>query len=287
MLNEILSYSEANPSQPVGFEEIELLPLDHPGARDPAYRLRRNFIAGKARQYRHDARRVIPLIEYREEEHAVWRHVCGQLAEIHPRRACALYLDAKQQLGISPLRIPQLRELSAKLARAADFRLAPIEGLVETRAFLVWLGMRTMLSTQYVRHGSRAEYTPEPDIIHEALGHVPMFMIRDFSDFSQFIGKGAMIANDTQLEQLGRLYWFTVEFGLIEEDGEIRAFGAGLLSSFGELEHAFSDAVERRKFDLEEVINRPFSYSEMQSTLYVIPSYVYLKERTREFIESF
>lgn len=287
MLNEILSYDEANPNEDLVFEEIALLPLDHPGARDPAYRLRRNFIAGLARQYRHDVQRVIPLVEYTEEEHAVWRHVCGQLAEIHPRRACELYLNAKRQLDISSLRIPQLRELNAKLARAADFRLAPIEGLVETRAFLVWLGMRTMLSTQYVRHGSRAEYTPEPDIIHEALGHVPMFMIQDFADFSQFIGKGATVANDVQLAQLGSLYWFTVEFGLIEEDGEIRAFGAGLLSSFGELEHAFSDDVERRRFDLEEVINRPFSYSEMQSTLFVIPSYVYLKECTRQFIESF
>jgi monomeric phenylalanine-4-hydroxylase len=287
MLSEILSYGEANPNQNVGFEEIELLPIDHPGARDLAYRNRRNFISGVARQYRHDAQRVIPLIEYTEEEHAVWRHVCDQLAEIHPRRACACYLEAKRQLGISSFRIPQLRELSAKLGRAADFRLAPIEGLVETRAFLVWLGMRTMLSTQYVRHGSRADYTPEPDIIHEALGHVPMFMIRDFADFSQFIGKGAMVANDEQLAQLGSLYWFTVEFGLIEEDGEIKAFGAGLLSSYGELEHAFSENVERRKFDLEEVINRSFSYSEMQSTLFVIPSYVYLKERTRQFIESF
>jgi phenylalanine-4-hydroxylase len=287
MLSETLSYDEPYPIQDVGFEEIELLPLDHPGARDPEYRLRRNHIADMARLYRRDPRRVIPLVEYTEEEESVWRHVCGQLSQTHPQRACALYLEAKRQLGISSQRIPQLRELSGKLARATDFRLAPIEGLVETRSFLSWLGTRTMLSTQYVRHHSRADYTPEPDIIHEALGHVPMFMIRDFADFSQFIGKGAMVADDAQLAQLGSLYWFTVEFGLIEEEGEVKAFGAGLLSSFGELEHAFSDAVERRRFDLEEVINRPYSYSEMQPTLFVIPSYVYLKELTRQFIESF
>jgi phenylalanine-4-hydroxylase len=287
MLTHALSYAEPYPIRDIDFKEIELLPLEHAGARDPEYRLRRNYIADMARQYRQNPQRGVPSVEYTEQEHAVWQHVYRHLAEIHPRRACKLYLEAKRQLGISPIRIPQLSELSEKLTQAADFRLAPIEGLVETRAFLSWLGTRTMLSTQYVRHHSRPEYTPEPDIIHEAIGHVPMFMIRDFADFSQFIGRGAMVANDVQLAQLGSLYWYTVEFGLVEEDGEIKAFGAGLLSSFGELEHAFSDDVERRKFDLEEVINRPFSYSEMQPTLYVIPSYVYLKELTRQFIESF
>ena len=95
------------------------------------------------------------------------------------------------------------------------------------------------------------------------------------------------MANDEQLEQLGRLYWFTVEFGLIKEGDEIKAFGAGLLSSYSELEHAFSDEVERRKFNLEEVINTLYDYSDMQPLLFVIPSYAYLKEVTKEFIGRF
>ena len=142
---ETVSYDEAYLMQDMGFEKIDQLPLDHPGARDPEYRLRRNYIADMARLYRRDPQRLIPLVEYTEEEEAVWRHVCGLLAQLHRRRACALYLKAKQQLGISSQRIPQLRELNGKLAQAADFRLAPIEGLVETRAFLTWLGKRTML----------------------------------------------------------------------------------------------------------------------------------------------
>mgnify|MGYP003520767390 FL=1 len=117
--------------------------------------------------------------------------------------------------------------------------------------------------------------------------HIPMFTNSNFADFSQFIGHGARIASDKQLEELGRLYWFTVEFGLAEDEGEIKAYGAGLLSSFGELEHAFGDEVERRAFDLEQVINTPYDYSEMQRILYVIPSYSYLKEVTRKYIESF
>ena len=271
----------------VGVEEISLLPLDHPGAHDPAYRARRNYIAGLAGQYRRDPNHVILDVPYTKQETAVWRHVSRKLEQAHARLACSFYLEAKRQLGISAFRIPQLGELSAKLTAASGFRLAPIEGLVETRAFLSWLGKRTMLSTQYIRHHSRPDYTPEPDVVHEVIGHIPMFTVPDFADFSEFIGKGAVVATDEQLEQLGRLYWFTVEFGLIEEDGETKAFGAGLLSSFSELEHAFTDEVERRPFNLEEVIHTKFDYSDMQPLLFVIPSYAYLKEVTQKFIRSF
>ncbi|HKX30332.1 MAG TPA: phenylalanine 4-monooxygenase [Blastocatellia bacterium] len=271
----------------VGFEEISLLPIDHPGAHDPEYRVRRDFIARLAKQYREDPKHVIPVVDYTRQETAIWRHVYDQLEETQQRRACSFYLTAKRALGICRNRIPQVDEMAEKLRRMTDFRLAPIEGLVETRAFLSWLSKRVMLCTQYIRHHSRPDYTPEPDIVHEAIGHIPNFTHPDFCDFSQFIGQGAVIADDRQLEQLGRLYWFTVEFGLIEEGDEIKAFGAGLLSSYSELEHAFGETVERRQFDLEEVINTPYDYSEMQPTLFVIPSYGSLKEVTRKFIESF
>jgi phenylalanine-4-hydroxylase len=271
----------------VGFEEISMLPIDHPGAHDPDYRARRNFIAALARQYRQDPQHVIPTVDYTREEKEVWRHVCCQLEKVQARRACSFYLEAKKQLGISCLQIPQLRDLNEKLQKLNNFRVAPIEGLVETRAFLSWLSKRTMLCTQYVRHHSRPEYTPEPDVVHEFIGHIPAFTNPDFADFSQSIGRGAVIATDEQLEQLGRLYWFTVEFGLIEEGSEIKAFGAGLLSSYGELEHAFGSEVERRRFNLKEVINTKYDYSDMQPLLFVIPSYAYLKEVTREFISTF
>ncbi len=267
------------------FEKINQLDLDHPGANDTEYRTRRDFIASLSKNFRQTG--VITDVDYDEREQNVWRHVAGKLEEIQSRRASQLYLEAKKKLGISNDRIPQLSELSKKLKELSDFRLAPIEGLVETRGFLSWLAYRTMLCTQYIRHHSRPEYTPEPDIVHEAIGHIPMFANRDFADFSSFIGHGARIATDVQLEELGRLYWFTVEFGLIEEAGETKAFGAGLLSSFGELENAFTDNVERRPFDLKRVIETAYSYSDMQPVLYVIPSYAYLKDATRSYIESF
>ena len=267
------------------FEKINQLDLDHPGASDEDYRRRRDHIASLSKKFRETG--SITDVEYTEQEQVIWRIVATRLEEIQSQYASAFYLEAKKKLGISTERIPQLSEMNKRLNKLCNFRLAPIEGLVETRGFLSWLSYRTMLCTQYIRHHSRPEYTPEPDIVHEAIGHIPNFTNCDFADFSQFIGHGARIATDEQLEELGRLYWFTVEFGLVEEVGELKAYGAGLLSSFGELENAFTDNVERRPFELEQVINTPYEYSDMQPILYVIPSYAYLKETTRKYIEGF
>jgi len=280
-----ISDADLPPFTDMPFEDIEELHLDHPGANDAEYRTRRDYIASLSKNFRETG--IITDVDYNEDEQGIWRHVTTRLEALHEKYASPFYLQAKRDLGISTDRIPQLSEMSRRLKELTNFRLAPIEGLVDTRAFLSWLSWRTMLSTQYIRHHSRPEYTPEPDIVHEAIGHIPMFTNQNFADYSQFIGHGARIATDKQIEELGRLYWFTVEFGLVEDKGEIKAYGAGLLSSFGELEHAFSDEVERRPFDLEEVINTSYDYSDMQPLLYVIPSYAELKEVTRRYISHF
>jgi phenylalanine-4-hydroxylase len=267
------------------FEKLDELHIDHPGANDSEYRKRRDYIASCSKKFRETGE--ITDVEYNSREQRVWRYVAEELEELQEKHASKFYLEAKKNLGIKNDQIPQLSTMNQRLQELSGFRLAPIEGLVETRGFLSWLSYRTMLCTQYIRHHSEPAYTPEPDIVHEAIGHIPMFTNRNFADFSQFIGHGARIANDKQLEELGRLYWFTVEFGLIEEAGELKAYGAGLLSSFGELEHAFSDKVDRRQFVLEEVINQDYSYSDMQKILYVVPNYTYLKEATKKYIESF
>jgi phenylalanine-4-hydroxylase len=268
------------------FQNIEELPIEHPGAQDHDYRVRRDYIAGLSREFRLDPEHKIIDVEYTPEEQKIWQIVSSRLEKLHEKHASSFYLAAKKNLGITNDRIPQLSEMSRCLQETTGFSLAPIEGLVDTREFLSRLSWRKMLSTQYIRHHSQPEYTPEPDIVHEAIGHIPMFTNKDFADFSQFIGHGARMATDEQIEELGRLYWYTVEFGLVEEAGKTKAYGAGLLSGYGELERAFTDEIERRPFDLQEVINMPFDYWHMQPVYYVIPSYEYLKEATREYIES-
>ena len=185
------------------FENINELHLDHPGANDKEYRARRDYIASLSKNFRMTGE--ITDVDYNAREQRVWRYVAEELEELQQKYASPFYLRAKKDLGIRTDRIPQLTEMNRRLKELTGFRLAPIEGLVETRGFLSWLSYRVMLCTQYIRHHSQPAYTPEPDIVHEAIGHIPMFTNPNFADYSQFVGHGARIANDKQLEELGRL----------------------------------------------------------------------------------
>jgi phenylalanine-4-hydroxylase len=264
--------------------DITILALDHPGAQDPHYRARRDEIAWSAR--RHPEPGLPPALVYTDSEHEAWRLVCERLAERHERRASQVYLEGRHKLSISTTHIPDLRELSASLQRWQGFRLAAIEGLVPSQYFLSQLGSRVMSCTQYIRHGSRPEYTPEPDVVHEVIGHVPLFVDPDFAALSERIGRAAAQADPRQAAMLDKLYWFTLEFGLVEESRGLRAYGAGLLSSFGEIEYAFTSAVTRRPFVLEEVIESTYDHTRMQDLLFVIPSFGALDRELDRFLTS-
>jgi phenylalanine-4-hydroxylase len=263
--------------------DIVELGIDHPGAHDPLYRRRRDEIAALARAHQGSDP---PILTYTGDEHATWRVVCARLRDLHQRHGSVRYLDGKRQLGIADDRIPQLADLSQQLERLHGFRIRAIEGLIDSRRFLCALGERVMSSTQYLRHPSRPAYTPEPDVVHEVIGHLPLFVDPDFAAMSIRLGRAAARATDGQMALLDRLYWYTLEFGMIEERGEPRAYGAGLLSSFGELTHAYSAAVERAPFDVERAISTPYHFSAMQDLLFVIPSFRALDAAVGGLLES-
>eukprot|EP00586_Coscinodiscus_wailesii_P001589 CAMPEP_0172484608 /NCGR_PEP_ID=MMETSP1066-20121228/12145_1 /TAXON_ID=671091 /ORGANISM="Coscinodiscus wailesii, Strain CCMP2513" /LENGTH=472 /DNA_ID=CAMNT_0013249253 /DNA_START=206 /DNA_END=1624 /DNA_ORIENTATION=+ len=218
------------------------LESDHPGFHDQVYRKRRGELAKVAREHKWD--RPIATIEYTKEEKETWGAVWDEMEPLWEKYACKEYKNAisllKKTCGYSRENIPQQQSISTFLQKRTQFKMRPVAGLLSSRDFLNGLAFRVFFSTQYIRHHSKPLYTPEPDICHELLGHAPMFADRDFADFSQEIGLASLGASDADIEKLARCYWHSVEFGLCREGEDIKAYGAGVLSSIGEMKHALS-----------------------------------------------
>ena len=260
----------------------DLVPLDpdHPGFRDPVYRERRNQIARLAREYRHGD--PAPTVAYTEDEDAVWRRVLEDLEPRHRNAACREYRDGVDVVGLRRDRIPQLEEVNERIRPLTGFRMLPVAGLVTARAFLEFLADHVFLATQYIRHASRPHYTPEPDVIHEIVGHAASFAHPAFADLSAHFGRATRRASDESVERLARLYWFTLEFGAVLENGVPRACGAGLLSSVGEMDRL--EAAELRRFDCETMASTPFDPTDFQPFYFVAPGFETMVREVREFL---
>ena len=222
---------------------------------------------------------------YTPEQHAIWQELVERRMPQLEDHACAEYMEGFKIIGLKPDRLPDLSAGSARLQPKTGWSSTPVSGFLPADAFFEMLAARKFPTTTWIRSRDAMEYTPEPDIFHDVFGHVPMHAHPVFADFLEHYGKVcAGLTNQEDLERMGRLFWFTVEFGVIREAGKIKVYGSGLISSHGECTHVVERGagLEIRDFDLEQVLDTVVDVSKMQPVLYAIESFEQIFEATKE-----
>lgn len=249
------------------------LDAEHPGFKDIDYRHRRDMIALASDQFK-GSPETIPLIEYTDKEHEVWRFVSEKLSDLSERYACEVHLQGIKELGISKDTIPQLRTISQIMINKTGFQMAPVKGLVPGHEFMRSFAKGIFYSTQYIRHNSQPGFTPEPDIIHEILGHSGGLCDPVISKIAREIGNAALRTDDPEkLKELESIYWFVIEYGLVKEDNKIKTFGAGNLSSFIDIERSVEDKNGQYPFEVEVVAKTHYDPTITQEKLFIAESF--------------
>lgn len=215
---------------------------------------------------------------YTEAEHQIWAFLYQRQREILPGRACQAYMRGLEALQLPADRIPALSALSQTLEQATQWRVARTPGLLHEQDFFEALSQRIFPSTDYIREKHELDYTPAPDLFHDVFGHLPMITEPDFADFYQRYGQASLRATGANRRKLESFHWFTVEFGLVKEDGAPRIYGNGIVSSYQETFHALGPDVELRPFDPEAMGEQSYEVWHLQPILYVVDSFEALKQ---------
>lgn len=217
---------------------------------------------------------------YSAEEHDRWDRLFAKVSGVLETRACPEYLEAMHTLKLSESGIPDMRKLSEKLSKITGWQVVPVTDLVPDEIFFDHLANRRFPAGAFIRPESEMDYLEEPDIFHDIFGHVPLLANPVFADFMEAYGKGGQRAMERgMLKNLARLYWYTVEFGLVQGDGGLKLFGAGIMSSAAESMFALeSDSPNRIRFDLQRVMRTNYIIDDFQKTYFVIDSFEKLRE---------
>jgi len=221
--------------------------------------------------------------DYSEEQHAIWRLLFERQQRLLLGRACREYLEGLSRLGVAADGIPDFRRLSDVLDRATGWRIVAVPGLVPDDVFFAHLARRQFPSTCFIRRRDQLDYLEEPDVFHDICGHVPLLINPIFADYLQAYGEGGLKALGLgHLQRLARLYWYTVEFGLIATRDGLRIYGSGILSSAGESVYCLEDPRPRRlRFDLRRIMRTGYRIDDFQQLYFVIDDFQQLFDATR------
>jgi len=221
---------------------------------------------------------------YSENEHRVWDRLFARQIGMLQSRASTAFLNGLESLSLSRAGIPDFADLSERLHRLTGWRVVAVPGLVPDEVFFDHLANRRFVAGRFIRKPEQLDYLEEPDVFHDVFGHVPLLADPVFADYMQAYGLGGLRAlNFHSLEKLARLYWYTVEFGLIRENGALKLYGSGIVSSFGESMFALEDSSPNRiGFDLERVMRTQYRIDDYQQSYFVIDSFDDLLHRTRD-----
>ncbi|MEU4270698.1 phenylalanine 4-monooxygenase [Streptomyces sp. NPDC026092] len=249
-------------------------------ADNSVYRRRRDEIAALAANYvRGD---VIPEIEYTDAEHAVWRLVAERLQERHHSLAAPEFLDAAEQLDVGVEGIPQLQQVADRLDELTGFRLQPAAGVVPFHRFCGSLADGYFHSTQYIRDGATPFYSTEPDVLHEVIGHGSALADRRFAQLYRLAGEAVRrVETETAQQFISKVFWFTIECGLLDAADGPRAYGASIVSSYGELDQF--RAAEIRPLAIADMVHVSYDITRYQDTLYSARSLTHLEDVAGEF----
>jgi phenylalanine-4-hydroxylase len=221
--------------------------------------------------------------KYTEVEHGTWKYLYELRMQQLRELACAEYLEGLGVLGITHSRMPLIEQLNGMLKPRTDWMLLPVSGFLPGRTFFDLLAARVFPTTTYIRKPDSLDYTPAPDIFHDIFGHVPMHAHKVFADYLQSFARIACkIDNDADQERIGRLFWYTVEFGLIRQADGIKLYGSGVISSQKESANIVAGGCKIRDFDLEEVLATPVKVDELQPVLFAIESFEQIYQATRK-----
>jgi phenylalanine-4-hydroxylase len=220
--------------------------------------------------------------DYTDEEQETWKILYGRQLQLLAGRACREFLDGIELIGFPEDRIPRLADVGRVLQESTNWQVARVPGLLFEGDFFSRLARRVFPSTDYIRRREELDYTPAPDCFHDIFGHTPMITNPQFADFYQKIGQASLHAGGPFRRRLERIYWFTVEFGLIDTAEGLRIYGNGILSSYAESQYSLTDKVEKRPFDLSQIAEQDYDVWHMQDLLYVIESFEQLE---REFCD--